>query len=417
MRATAIGILFAMFVANHAPATPVPNSDSVNSCERFVEELPQRGPPATAEDPARMLMAAMASCPPEVIDALYPAFKNMIRFLEDHPDSRNVRFDLLDAMYRYGWKTPSGAIRRDWWLELSLLYLEHGDVSTAREVLEPLNDGDTLLRIRIDRRFEGVVPTPSKADIVSAFQQEVDRQRRRVEADPRSANARSIFAQTLVNFGKPAEALPIAEGALAQGPGAFDDPDNFPWLHYQRASALGALGKFANSLRAYRDAVSAMAQRRYDVSHTLNLGCALEQSAQPDEALTVLADAHGHSEYGGMVLNQCLLGAHLQKGETDAANAAFQQMEKHRSASWDVYSESLLRQGLIDQAAASVIERLRDPDQRNEALHMLQHYQQVPPWPAAVAQHANFVKLLERADVRRVALQFGRIEKFDFPKP
>jgi len=73
----------------------------------------------------------------------------------------------------------------------------------------------------------------------------------------------------------------------------------------------------------------------------------------------------------------------------------------------------LLDEGNLDGAAAVLIEQLRSPTDRGEALASLQDMRTYPSLPGDVKIDAAWRALKQRADVQAEVARVGRIERYD----
>jgi hypothetical protein len=72
----------------------------------------------------------------------------------------------------------------------------------------------------------------------------------------------------------------------------------------------------------------------------------------------------------------------------------------------------LLEEGDLDGAAAVLIEQLRSPLERSDALASLQDMRVYPSLPAERVADERWRELKQRADVRAAINRVGRIERY-----
>jgi hypothetical protein len=94
------------------------------------------------------------------------------------------------------------------------------------------------------------------------------------------------------------------------------------------------------------------------------------------------------------------------------AGESLEYLDKHRKDSLDMWQWTLVRANRLDEAAALLIERLRDPVLRNDALCDLQDYTDPPQLPQRALWVERWVQIRNRPDVRSAIDAVGRIEKF-----
>lgn len=73
----------------------------------------------------------------------------------------------------------------------------------------------------------------------------------------------------------------------------------------------------------------------------------------------------------------------------------------------------LLEEGDLDGAAAVLIEQLRSPLERSDALASLQDMRVYPSLPGDVRIDAAWRELKQRTDVQAEVSRVGRIERYD----
>jgi hypothetical protein len=107
--------------------------------------------------------------------------------------------------------------------------------------------------------------------------------------------------------------------------------------------------------------------------------------------------------------------AALQKGDTQIANESLTYLVEHRNDALNMWQWTLVRANRLDEAAALLIERLRDPTLRGEALDDLQDYANPPQQAQRAVWNARWLEIRNRPDVRHAIDAVGRIEKFRIP--
>jgi len=138
-----------------------------------------------------------------------------------------------------------------------------------------------------------------------------------------------------------------------------------------------------------------------------------------DEALKTLAPlAAGQrnaSSYGRMQVQWVQYTAAMTKKADAVARKAFDFISKHRADSPQTYQDALLWANRTEECARFLIERLRDPRDRGEALRQLQIYAEIAEPPMEAQMWKRLRDLTDRPDVRAAVAEVGTIERFDVP--
>jgi tetratricopeptide (TPR) repeat protein len=221
-------------------------------------------------------------------------------------------------------------------------------------------------------------------------------------------------------LGRPQEGLALIDAWIAGHKADADDeaaPDR-NWILDERAETLSALGRYDDTTAAGREAAALEEDGQLNVSQTINLAERLEEQGKPQAALDVLAvfkeGGPRASVYGMMWVwteRACALG---QLGRTPATSpdlaAALAYSAEHLDSNPPARAETLLCVVDLDGAAAAYIARLKDPEQRADALMALSTWKR-PPQPVFLAQIlARLDKVRARPDVKAAVAAVGRTE-------
>jgi tetratricopeptide (TPR) repeat protein len=330
--------------------------------------------------------------------------------------------DLLNTLFRANFALEWGTEPSGLWYELVSDALERGDLRRAREIVRRVQDPTTLLHMRADRRFDGLVRTePRVFDLKAAVTRECKRLARAVASNPRSLSVRVQYGYALLTAGRFAELLELTDGVMAkvatapEGSPAFDDiPDELNWIYNHKAEALRALGRWEDALTVMEAARRTEEDGSRNVSQAINLGWHYVDFGRPQDALDALAGidwGHSLSPYGRMQFQHVRYRAYLQLGDAREADNVLAYLREHREDAEGTWQLVLVDAGDFDGAAALLISRLRDQDQRYEALGEVQVYQPVPRLPRQAAQLASWEKLVSRPDVAAAIAEIGRRER------
>jgi len=152
-----------------------------------------------------------------------------------------------------------------------------------------------------------------------------------------------------------------------------------------------------------------------NVSQAINLGNYLLELARPEQALEALEGidwAKSLSAYGRMQLQYVRFRAFTQLGNTDEAEKVLAYIREHKDDAADTWQTTALDSGDVDSAAALLISRLRDPEERIAALLSVQNFKTVKSPPGRVADEKRCQELVTRSDVAAVIDEVGRRETF-----
>jgi tetratricopeptide (TPR) repeat protein len=350
------------------------------------------------------------------------------RTREDHRHEAEL-LELLNALFAARFTLEWGTQPDGLWRDLIVDALEKNDLRRAREISRRLQSPSTLLHLRTDRRFDALVKAePRMFDVSAAVERECKRLAKATAANPRSLSVRVQYGYALLEAGRFAELLKMADEVIArattapEGSPPYDDiVDELNWIYNHKAASLRALGRWDEALGVMVAGRQAPEKGSVNVSQAINLGSHYVDHARPRDALGAIDGidwAHSLSPYGRMQLQHVRYRAYLQLGDARQADDVFAYLREHREDAEDTWQAALLDSGDFDGAAALLIERLRDAEQRAQALVEMQEYRPLPQLPKQAEDAARREKLLRRADVAAAIDEVGRREKapmYDVP--
>ena len=339
-------------------------------------------------------------------------------------DDRNHRqyLDMLGALFDAKYTADFGIQPDGLWEHLVLDALERGDMARARLCASRIENTDTLLRMRIDKRFDPIVRADARRfDIANAMKRRSRWLARLVQDEPRSLRAFVQYGYALLDEGRYADLLQQSDvilrriaNAPAKSPPYDDLDDALNWLYNHKAAALRALGRWDEAI-AVMEAGRAKRERGSDnVSQAINLGFHFNDLGQPQKALDALSDidwARALSPYGRMQLQHVRYRAYLQLGSHAEADNVLAYLREHHDDAPDTWLQVLLDSGDLDGAAAQLISELRDTRKRSTALASVQDYQLPPALPRMREARERWKALVARADVTAAINDVGRSEK------
>ena len=338
------------------------------------------------------------------------------------------RLELLNALFGAGFTGDFQTEPADLWRELALDAVQRKDQKRAAEVLRRITNPNALVNMRIDRRFDALVQAePRSFDVAAAARAEVRRWQRVMTANPRKLEPVTRYMSALQAVGNHEEVVALADRILAKQAGgtkekpAFDDEkDELNWVHDLRARGLRSLGRWDDALAAQVKARAMRETSSDKVSQAINLGSFYASLKRPDEALQALEGldwANSMSPYGRMQYQAVRLRAYLDKGDRAEAEKVFAYMRENKDAARDTWQFAMLEWGDTDGAAAQYISRLRDPEERTQALYAAQDFLEPPRMPRDAESHVRWLALLDRKDVSAAIDLVGRREKHPIYDP
>ncbi len=166
------------------------------------------------------------------------------------PLARTQYLALLNALFAARFTVSFGQQPSGFWQELILEALQHDDLARARELLARVDATDSLLAMRIDKRFDALVQAePKRFDLDAAMKHRSMLLERIVAANPRKLNAFIAYAYALMDEGRYTEVLKHCDAVLkkvakAKGKTApYDDVgEALNWVYNHKAGALRARG-------------------------------------------------------------------------------------------------------------------------------------------------------------------------------
>lgn len=302
------------------------------------------------------------------------------------------------------------------WYELALQLLQNDRVDAARPVVDAVEDAQIMIKMRADRRFDAVLDRDDPRNAAAARGQlAIQHSRAHSEANPRRLDLLVEHLNALEVLGRHEDILRLASISLAElhalGQDVEYEPiDHVRWLMNHRADALQALGRVEEGLVQLQLAT----ELDDNPSQVLNLGAAYAYWQRPQEARAAIAKAGNMSGYGMMVQQSVeFMAAQMLKDAAGMAGA-LEYMREHRADAPLLLVRSLVRAGMLDEAAGIMVTMLESEQDRGEALLQLQRLQpgtgSVPPQRIRIWE-----RLRKHPRVRQVVARVGRIEQHAIP--
>jgi tetratricopeptide (TPR) repeat protein len=338
------------------------------------------------------------------------------------PRSEPVLHELLDALYTAKWKMEYDIEPSILWRDLAALELDRGNLARAREVVGRVHSPHIVIGMRIDRRFDKLRKSaPQYFDVDAAVAKELTFMRSLVQRSPRSLGVVVQLTYSQLGAGRYEDMLKTADDVLGRIQSApakeppYDDMDKVIWIYDNRARALAGLQRWSEAEKEVRAAADRKEDGERNTSNVINLAWFYAEAGRSDDALATLLDVGGMSKFGMMQMHGVRYAAALQKNDTEIANESLTYLVEHRNDALDTWQWTLVRANRLDEAAALLIERLRDPVLRGDALYDLQDYGNPSPQAQRALWNARWHQIRDRPDVRKAIDAVGRVEKFRIP--
>jgi beta-barrel assembly-enhancing protease len=310
--------------------------------------------------------------------------------------------------------------------DLILQLLERGDIGRAVDIAKLIAAPRILVGMRVDRRFAPVVQAlPQHFDLSLASDAYILEKRKKVSENPMSLSDTISLAFSLSDALRFNDALQITSSAVERLASAPDKTSVYKdvgaqlnWLLDVHATTLRGLGRWDQATEVLSRAAELPENYRFNVSQVINLGLLYAKMGRIDEAQKMLGKLPPDvSRYGRMQIYLIKLIAAEQIDNGPGSQESFGYIEQHQDDSANTYQIALLETNRLEEAAAFLIARLRDPKRRFEALCEVQdyyeHYALAVRSPDRVRTRIQRWQLvLSRPEVKEEISKVGKVERF-----
>ena len=370
------------------------------------------GDPNGAADTIQLIAASepkgLNQLPTEVVTDVMRAIR------KDDARSFDVDYSLVTA----GWQPTEATIADIDWIRLRLItaLVKRDRLDDARPVFDAVLNPVILVRIGIDRRFAALWPAVEKrlgpgADIADAAY--VGAAKARFDAAPKSLIARLGYAEALNIASREPEAMAIADVAKTRDElAALTDRE--VWLVNLHAALLGDAGRIDEAMARYAALNATPINGRTSIIGTiLNQAMFAESVDRPKDALAAAdyaeASPAGGNDFGKLYIAQVRACSLKQLGRNADAIAAAAPLIAKPQDNDEAYVGAMICLGRMDAAAAAIVRRLGDADDRTEMLFELQPFLIADRAVLRDArQRAGLRTLKARADVKAAYVKAGR---------
>lgn len=332
---------------------------------------------------------------------------------------RDPRMAMLTALFDANW-TNEGRQPSWLWKDLVRFLVETNDMPRATEVAARIDAPEIILSFRVDKRYDALVRARSGGfDIQRVMKREREHVGALREQHPDRLSHIVDALELDVRDGHAERALALADEVIARiaadGMAAYaDSDDRYIWVLNSRARALARMGRWEDAVAQFRKAARRPENGAMNVSQVLNLARVLARLERTDEVETAMEELGSMSPFGRMQLGLNRVMVAATKGDQEALNKQLKVMRDARTDSMGTYQSALVQADRLDDAAALLIERLRNDEWRTEALEEMQTYAEVNQAPRDTLHMARWRMILERKDVQDALDAVGRIERVPF---
>jgi tetratricopeptide (TPR) repeat protein len=255
-----------------------------------------------------------------------------------------------------------------------------------------------------------------------AMKNRIEHGRQNVKENPTSAQAVLSLSYSLLQANQFEELLALLDDAIGKErnrSGAkhyYDDHDDtFVWLLDNRFRALRGLGRWDEAIEQEQRASHFSENDKDNVSQVINLSAFYVDLGRANDAKKALAGLGegAVSKFGAMQVAAVLLAAAAQQKDAKEVDNQLAYLQKNNDEAVDTYQEALVVAGHIDQAAALLVGRLADTEQRTDALMYVQSYQsgRMTDWQKTMAERRQ--SLVARKDVQEAIKKVGSAARYN----
>lgn len=322
---------------------------------------------------AEALMQALEHVPTMTDDLGDEAISQILWSPRLDPD---IAFNLRAVLLRAEWDAPFTDI---FWIQHVDALIERGEASAATSLLERVEEGDAMLRLVSERRYDGLI---GEVDLDLAYAKELDAARLRADQPDADMGDRHGYASSLFRRARFEEAVSYVNGILANASPEEQSDDRALWLRDTRARALMELGRTDEAVAQQTETVEIAAAQPYGdtVSFAINLGWFNLRLGRPDQALAAVSDLDTTqlSPFGQMQAAQVRACAGWMGDDASTAEEAIAFMREHWRDAPGALQYTLACRGDVQGMGDLWLQRLNDDDLASEAIGEFHDYMDQP---------------------------------------
>lgn len=301
------------------------------------------------------------------------------------------------------------------------LLVQSGETTEALAELGKINDADTLVEARVDRRYAPLWTLPAFDEATKPSdiaKRELDEWEKRYRIYPTVTKVVVHYVVALRQAGAAEKAISVARETLSNS-GALksdrDDGDEL-WLRNELVYALKSIGKIDEMLTEVAPILAIdPAKDGNVVSQLINFGQILVELGRTGEGVEMAKRAWNHSSQLGKMFIQSIEVCANATTNKVLAEQTLADMRKTEKENYAAVTQGLLCLERSDDVASLVKKRLSQPESRAGVITAAQTYN-APPFVTPLRKILNerYQAVIARPDVRKKIEEYGRIETFPF---
>lgn len=300
--------------------------------------------------------------------------------------------------------------------DLAAILVDAGDHPGAAALIADIGDPRTLIDIALDSRLGPLLP--AGFDVRHAVERHLVEMQNFAALHPDLLYPVVQAAIDLRLLGRPQQSLDALTALRGDenGGGAFKDTDEqLVWWWDGIARSHVQLGQYDAAVAAFRKGGEKPEDGNLNVSQVINLADFQLDFAHPADALTTIAVFDGNdraaSPFGMMQVYFARGCAQARLGRPVEAASALKYLQEHEKDAPGALTDMLLCTGDLDGAAASVVRRLADPE--NRPVMLIQASTFDPPVVALPVNplKVNMAKVLARPEVQAALRRAGGAQR------
>lgn len=373
-------------------------------------------------DAAHSLVTLARRWPASVQDFNPDAVGNLHSLLSragEHAADREMLDALFDAHWQIDGREPSLL-----WRQLVLYHLTDRGLSRAGAIALRITSAEAVIGMLADNRFGPVIRRhPQHFNVRRLLAAEIAERSARMVAHPDEIEPITDLEILFLMTRKYPDVLGISDATVAHvefghGKTAYVDFDRwYVWVLDYRARALMREQRWSDATRVETRAARYLEQGAPNTSQYINLGTWLANRLKPDEAAEAISKAGAVSAFGGMQYQGVKLRIAIARRDEPAIAAAMTYMGTHRAEDMTGWEDALLLRGNKNAAAALLVQRLKEPGQRLDALTEMQRYASCTRTPLEQLIRRRWHAVTARADVQAALRRVGRVRHYDLCAP
>lgn len=360
---------------------------------------------------------------PDKLSSILPGAIIQLHFLLKQAQDDAMDREMLDALFDAKWKN-NGNEPGSLWRDLALQYLNRKDVARATTVSKRITSARTALSMLVDKRFDPITRKyPEAFNVGRLISVQITTAQARMKAHPDQLSPIVDLQKLYLATGKNPRVLSISDAAVAQAKHGTGDTTytdfatRYNWVLDCRSRAWKREGHWKQAIREEMVAARRPEFGSMNVSQLINLGNLYANLGQSDKAANAIVELGDLSPIGHMQLESVRLRIAVAKKDKAAITSAMSYLRQHRADDIRTWEDALLLRGKLDVAAALLIERLKNPAWRSDALVDMQHYADVVETPVEKTIRNRWDTVTRRPDVQAAMHMVGRVERFRIAAP